>query len=143
MKPVVVYDDNCPACTSFGTWGRNIIALGYSTPKAKRLMQAQFGKDYGFALMIFTATKVYWGSSAAAEVTRQGYSAFFGHFFNGFIHFTYLFVVASLNFILRRKTLPTAPSFKSKKLPDSGSMPLTAKASEELAKVSSVYTKSS
>ena len=132
MNSVVIYDDNCKVCTAFGTFGRNLMPLGYSTGAAKRLMKAQFGKDYGFILMVFTPQKVYWGSSAAAEVTKLGYSSFLGTVFNGLIHFIYPFVVSTLNIVLRRKTLPEPPKFRHKKLPDKGSMKLTKKAVEEL-----------
>ena len=138
MKSIVIYDDKCSVCTAFGTLGRQVIPLGYSTGQAKKLMAAQFGKNYGFALMVFTPDKVFWGAEAAAEITRKGYNSFIG-FFNDFIHFIYPFVVGSLNTILHRERLPEAPKCMSKKLADKGSMILTAKAYSEFNKIVKVW----
>ena len=135
MKSIVIYDDNCSACTVFGTFGHNIIPLGYSTKKAKELMKAQFGKDYGFALMIFTPNNVSWGSFAAAEITRKGYNKFIGRIFDGLIHFIYPFVVGFLNIVLNRKRLPEAPKFKNKKLPKNGKILITKNAKEKFLKI--------
>ncbi|MBI2664430.1 hypothetical protein HYX10_03760 [Candidatus Woesearchaeota archaeon] len=134
MAGIVVYDDKCSACTAFGTWGR-LKGIGYSTKAAKKLMAAQFGEDYGFALMLFTDKKVYWGSAAAAEITRQSYSSFIGRTFNLLIHAVYPPFLAALTFILRRKTLPHPPRFRHKKLPESGSMLLTVKARKEFSRL--------
>ena len=136
MKSVAIYDDKCNVCTVFGTFGR-IKSLGYSTKPAKKLMTAQFGKDYGFTLMLFTSNKAYWGSAAAAEITKQSYSSFLGTVFNGLIHFIYPFVVSTMNIVLHRKTLPEPPKFKHKKLPHHGSMKLTKAAAVELKKYTS------
>ena len=128
MKPIVIYDDKCSTCTAFGTWGKNILPLGYSTGKAKELMTSQFGKDYGFVLMIFTDKKVFWGAAASEEIIRQGYSSILANIFSGLIHAVHPLIVRSLNFILRRKTLPHPPSFKHKKLSQSGNLALTKSA---------------
>jgi len=135
MKPIVIYDDKCKVCTAFGHQGRNMIALGYSTSRAKKLMRAQFGKDYGFVLMLFTSEKVYWGSTATSEIVRLGYSSFLQSIFKGIIPAAHRATVTILNVIYRRKTLPHPPKFHSKKLPESGSMELTKKAKYEFSKI--------
>ena len=128
MKPIIIFDDRCSVCTAFGSWGRNVIPLGYTTKPAKRLMNAQFGKDYGFILMLFVEDKVYWGDLAAAEITKIAYSKAIGTLFRRVIRIVYPLVVSLLNVLLRRKLLPHPPKFKGKRLPKAGSMPLTRKA---------------
>lgn len=135
MKSIVIFDDKCNACTAFGTWGKNVSSLGYSSKKAKQLMQAQFGKDYGFALMLFTKNEVYWGAHAASEVTKVAYSSSIGTIFRAVIHGIYPLVIETLNIVLRRQTLPRAPTFNHKKLKKSGSMTMTKKAKEEFNKL--------
>ena len=128
MKPIVIFDDKCGPCTAFGTWGKHVIPLGYNTEPAKKLMKAQFGKDYGFALMLFEGNKVYWGNQAASEVTKIAYSKVLGTLFRRVIHAVYPLVLGTLNVVLRRKLLPHSPKFKGKRLPTTGSVPLTKNA---------------
>ena len=135
MKPIVIFDDRCGICTVFGTWGKNVVPLGYNTKPAKRLMKAQFGKDYGFAFMLFEGNKVYWGKQAAAEATKIAYSKTLGTLFRRVIHAVYPVVVGYLNVALRRKILPHPPKFKGKRLPATGSVPLTKKALETLKSI--------
>ena len=137
MKSIAIFDDKCNVCTAFGTLGHQVISLGYSTKPAKKLMSAQFGKDYGFALMLFTSKNVYWGSDAAAQITKISYSSLLGTFFNKFIHLIYPFVVSTLNIILRRKTLPKPPKFKGKNLPEQGKIKLTKRALNEVNTINS------
>ena len=135
MKPIVIFDDRCSVCTAFGSWGRNVVPLGYTTKPAKRLMKAQFGKDYGFILMLFVEDKVYWGDLAAAEITKTAYSKAMGTLFRRVIRTVYPWIVSLLNVLLRRKLLPHPPKFKGKRLPGAGSMPLTKKALEKVMAV--------
>ena len=132
MKPIVIFDDKCGPCTAFGTWGKNVIPLGYNTEPAKKLMKAQFGKDYGFALILFEGNKVYWGNEAASEATKIAYSKTLGTMFRRVIHAVYPIVIGCLNVLLRRKILPHPPKFKGKRLPATGSVPLTEKALKTL-----------
>ena len=132
MKSIVIFDDKCHICTAFGSWGRNVVPLGYTTKPAKRLMKAQFGKDYGFILMLFVEDRVYWGKQAAAEATKIAYSKTLGTLFRRVIHAVYPFMVGYLNVALRRKILPHPPKFKGKRLPATGSVPLTEKALKTL-----------
>lgn len=134
MKGISIYDDKCAACTAFGRH-RAALAFGYSTRAAKRLMEAQFGRDYGFTLMLFTQNRVYWGSDAAAELSKVGFSPF-GGLYNALAHSLYPLVVKLLSLLLKRKTLPRPPAFRHKRLPPSGSMALTKKAKKELERIS-------
>ena len=135
MKPIVIFDDRCSVCTAFGSWGRNVIPLGYTTKPAKRLMKAQFGREHGFILMLFVENKVYWGDLAAAEITKTAYSKAIGTLFRRVIRIVYPWIVSLLNVILRRKLLPHPPKFKGKKLPATGSVPLTEKALKTLKSI--------
>lgn len=128
MKAIAIYDDKCRVCTAFGSFGKGVVPLGHSTRQARELMTAQFGKSYGFSIMLFTPDKVSWGSEATAEITRKGYSAFVGKTLRKAIHLTYPLIVSLLTVILRRKKKPGAPSFKGRKLPPKGTMPLTPEA---------------
>ena len=136
MKPIVIFDDRCNVCTAFGTWGKNIFPLGYSTTYAKKLMKAQFGKDHGFTLMLFLENKVYWGNHASSEITRIAYSKKIGTSFRSVIRVVYPWIVSSLNVLLRRKVLPHPPKFKDKELLKGGSTPLTEKALETARTIS-------
>ena len=140
MKAIVIYDDKCPVCTAFGTFGRNITPIGYNTKQAKKLMVAQFGKDYGFALMIFTPNKVSWGGEAAAEITKTAYNSFIGKNFKSLIYLVYPLVAGILNITLRRRT-PEPPKFKGKRLPEKGNLPLTNKARAEFKKTVALQSK--
>ncbi|MBI2137740.1 hypothetical protein HYU12_04445 [Candidatus Woesearchaeota archaeon] len=122
MKAIAVYDDKCRVCTAFSSFGRNILPLGYSTESARQLMRAQFGRDYGFVLMLFTRNKVYWGSEAAAMIAASGYSL---SRLSGVVHRIYPLIVAVLNVLLRRKTLPHPPRLGKKSLLPDGNMRLT------------------
>ena len=135
MKPIIIFDDRCSVCTAFGSWGRNVISLGYTTKPAKRLMKAQFGKDYGFILMLFVEDKVYWGDLAAAEITKIAYSKAMGTLFRRVIRIVYPLIVSLLNVLLRRKILPHPPKFKGKRLPVTGNVPLTEKALKTLKSI--------
>lgn len=131
MKYVAVFDDKCDVCNLYVSGGKRgkIIPIGYSTADAKKLMRAQFKKNYGFTLMLFKDKEVLWGTAAAEELSRIAYSSWL----KNIMHLFYPFIVASLNIILRRKTLPSPPSIRGKKLPASGGMPLTKEASEQLS----------
>ena len=135
MKPIIIFDDRCSVCTAFGSWGRNVISLGYTTKPAKRLMKAQFGKDYGFILMLFVEDKVYWGDLAAAEITKIAYSKAMGTLFRRVIRIVYPLIVSLLNVLLRRKLLPHPPKFRGKRLAKAGSVPLTEKALKTLKSI--------
>ena len=100
-------------------------------------MKAQFGKDYGFILMLFVEDKVYWGDLAAAEITKIAYSRAMGTLFRRVIRTVYPWIVSLLNVLLRRKLLPHPPRFKGKRLPATGSVPLTRKAMATAADIRS------
>ena len=138
MKAIVIYDDKCRVCTAFGSLGKGVIPLGHSTKQARKLMRAQFGKDYGFSIMAFTPGHVSWGAEATAEITRKGYSAFIGKTFRKAIHLAYPLIVQTLTIILRRKKKPQPPAFKGRKLPPKGTMLLT----EEARKITEAHFKS-
>ena len=136
MKSILIFDDRCKVCTAFGTWGKGIIPLGYTTEPAKKLMKAQFGKDYGFALMFFSEEKAYWGSDAAVEVMKVAYSKKIGTWFRRLIYASYPWATDVLNVVSQRKILPHPPKFKGERLPESGIIPLTKNALEQAITIS-------
>lgn len=128
-KAILVFDDKCGPCTVFAGSGKKsrVISLGYSNPKAQKLMMAQFGKDYGFTLMLFTDQNAYWGPMAAKETVRLAYASSL----RNVMYYAYPYLVRFLNIVLRRKRLPSAPIIAGKELPQGGMLPITEAAYNE------------
>lgn len=139
MKAVLIFDDKCGVCSIFASSGfkKKVAPLGYSTKDAKRLMRAQFKRNYGFTLMMFTHDKVHWGPAAAKEMSRTEYIAWL----SDMVHFIYPFIVGTLNILLRRKTPPFPPTISGRHLPVSGSMRITKAAYKEFNRIISEGSK--
>ena len=132
MKSIIIYDDKCGVCNAFGNGvsGRRMIPLGYSTPSAQKLLQAQFGEDSGFELMYFNYNYVSWGGEAAADITRDGYISFIGNFFNWLIYLFYPLFYRFVKLVIRNKRSSQAPKFNNQPLPKRGHLKLTSEARE-------------
>src|SRR3989344_6379527 len=117
MEAILIFDNKCKECQIFASGGKRgkIIPLGYTTPEAKKLMKAQFKKNYGFTLMLFTKNEVFWGPSAAKETVRVAYASRL----QNIMYHVYPFLVKFLNVRHKRTLLPSPPSMGGKKLPNS------------------------
>ena len=135
MGPIVIYDDKCKVCTAFGMFGKGVIPLGFHSEEGRRLLRAQFGEDYGFSFVFFSEEYVSWSSDAVADYTRDGYSSFAGKYFRRLIKAGYPFFARVLGFINNREVASDPPSFRGRKLPYTGRMPLTKKALSEFRRI--------
>lgn len=128
-KSILVFDDKCGPCTIFaGSGKRNrIISMGWASGEAQKLMIAQFGKDYGFTLMLFTEQNVYWGPMAAKETVRLAYASLL----DDIMYRAYPYLVGFLNVVLQRKRLPSAPIIEGKELAQGGVVPIVQSAYNE------------
>ena len=135
MASIIIYDDKCKVCTAFGMFGKEVIPLGFSSKEGRDLLKAQFGEHYGFSFIFFNEDYVSWSSDAVADYTRDGYSSFVGKHFRKLIKVVYPPFSKILSFVNYRKIILETPSFKGRKLPYTGQMPLTKKALSEFERI--------
>jgi predicted DCC family thiol-disulfide oxidoreductase YuxK len=77
MKLLLIYDDGCAYCRGFAHLvraldrRRRFALLPYESEHAQRLLRAQFGEDFGFAMFLFAEDTVSWGREAAQRIARE------------------------------------------------------------------------
>lgn len=73
---VLIYDGECAYCRGFARlvhvldFGRRFRLLPFESPDAQRLLRAQFGKQFGFAMFLFEDESVSWGQEAARRIVQ-------------------------------------------------------------------------
>lgn len=76
MKLLLIYDGTCAYCRSFARLVRALdlrkrfVLLPFESDDAQRLLRAQFGESFGFAMFLFDAESVSWGSEAAKRIVQ-------------------------------------------------------------------------
>ncbi|MCX8103978.1 MAG: DUF393 domain-containing protein [Candidatus Bipolaricaulota bacterium] len=77
MKLLLIYDGTCAYCRGFARlvraldWRKKFALLPYESPEAQRLLRAQFGENFGFAMFLFNEESVSWGREAAQRIVRE------------------------------------------------------------------------
>jgi predicted DCC family thiol-disulfide oxidoreductase YuxK len=76
MKLLLIYDGTCAYCRGFARLVRALdlrkrfVLLPFESEQAQKLLRAQFGKDFGFAMFLFEEDSVSWGSEAAKRIVQ-------------------------------------------------------------------------
>ncbi len=116
----LVYDHRCLYCRGFIRAVKRLDRkhkfsfLPVESKKGKLLLRAQFGKKFGFALYVFTPSRVYWGPAAANHVMR---AVGFPKMAAKMAEHLYPSVVKQVSRITRRKkevTYPLRKTFSAK-----------------------------
>jgi predicted DCC family thiol-disulfide oxidoreductase YuxK len=74
---LLIYDDECAYCRGFARLARALdfskkfALLPFESEPAQRLLRAQFGADFGFAMFLFEEDSVSWGRTAAQRIVQS------------------------------------------------------------------------
>jgi predicted DCC family thiol-disulfide oxidoreductase YuxK len=74
---VLIYDGQCAYCRGFARLARALdfskkfALLPFESEPAQRLLRAQFGADFGFAMFLFEEDSVSWGRAAAQRIVQS------------------------------------------------------------------------
>jgi len=74
---VLIYDGQCAYCRGFARLARALdfsqkfALLPFESEPAQRLLRAQFGEDFGFAMFLFEESSVSWGREAAQRIVKS------------------------------------------------------------------------
>jgi predicted DCC family thiol-disulfide oxidoreductase YuxK len=74
---VLIYDGQCAYCRGFARLARTLdfsqkfALLPFESEPAQRLLRAQFGADFGFAMFLFEEDSVSWGRAAAQRIVQN------------------------------------------------------------------------
>lgn len=72
----MIYDGECSYCRGFARLVRALdvrkrfALLPFESEDAQRLLRAQFGENFGFAMFLFEEDSVSWGSEAAKRIVQ-------------------------------------------------------------------------
>lgn len=73
---ILIYDGQCAYCRGFARLVRlldlrkRFIVLPFESTHAQSLLHAQFGENFGFAMFLFEADSISWGSEAAQRIVQ-------------------------------------------------------------------------
>lgn len=75
-EKLLIYDGGCAYCRAFAgvlrrlDRHRRFVSWEYDSPQAGKILRAQFGEQYGFAMYLFEFDKeeVSWGAQAARRI---------------------------------------------------------------------------
>jgi len=76
-KKLLIYDGQCAYCRGFARLARALdfsqkfALLPFEGEPAQRLLRAQFGEDFGFAMFLFEEDSVSWGRTAAQRIVQN------------------------------------------------------------------------
>jgi predicted DCC family thiol-disulfide oxidoreductase YuxK len=74
---LLIYDGQCAYCRGFARLARALdfskkfALLPFESEPAQRLLRAQFGADFGFAMFLFEEDSVSWGRAAAQRIVQS------------------------------------------------------------------------
>ncbi len=74
-RMIVIYDNQCAYCRGFVQILKKLdkhkkfFVLPYEDQSAQTLLQAQFGRAFGFSMYLFEKNQVSWGREAAKRIT--------------------------------------------------------------------------
>ncbi len=74
---LLIYDGACAYCRGFARLVRALdvrkrfVLLPFESEDAQRLLRAQFGESFGFAMFLFEEESVSWGAEAAQRIMRE------------------------------------------------------------------------
>jgi len=77
MPSAIIYDQRCGYCIAFIKTVKRLDRAEcfrfcpFESAEGQKLLRAQFGKKFGFAIYVFTPRTAYWGPAAARHIVRS------------------------------------------------------------------------
>ncbi len=133
---LLMYDSHCAYCRGFARVVRlldvrkRFIVLPLESDPAQVLLRAQFGENFGFAMFLFEAESVSWGSEAAQRIIQAlalpGASLAF---------WLYPAIVKCVSRVTRRERTVCGPECAEHDAKNAHIVPLKAQVKQELHKL--------